>query len=91
MRTGFTPLEERPVPTRKSAAKTKRSTAASESTAATAPETTSECTHTWVIDPPNGPVSEGHCRDCGEHKEFRNSYEYTPSWTARAGGKGASK
>jgi hypothetical protein len=43
------------------------------------------CTHTWVIDPPNGPTSEGHCKLCGEKREFRNSYEYTPSWTARSG------
>ncbi len=30
--------------------------------------------HNWVIDAPNGPMSEGLCT-CGETKEFRNSSE----------------
>ena len=29
----------------------------------------------WVIDPPNGPVSSGKCKKCGESKEFKNSVE----------------
>jgi hypothetical protein len=37
------------------------------------------CVHHWVIDPPNGAVSEGRCKACGEEKEFRNSFEYS-SW-----------
>ena len=37
------------------------------------------CTHHWVIEPPNGAVSAGKCRMCGEKREFRNSYEYS-SW-----------
>jgi len=37
------------------------------------------CVHHWVIDPPNGAVSEGCCKSCGEKKEFRNSFEYS-SW-----------
>ena len=37
------------------------------------------CVHHWVIDPPNGAVSQGHCKACGETKEFRNSFEYS-SW-----------
>lgn len=37
------------------------------------------CTHHWVIEPPNGAVSVGKCRHCGERREFRNSYEYS-SW-----------
>jgi hypothetical protein len=37
------------------------------------------CVHHWVIDPPNGAVSEGRCKACGEKKEFRNSFEYS-SW-----------
>ncbi len=37
------------------------------------------CTHHWVIEPPNGAVSAGKCRMCGEQREFRNSYEYS-SW-----------
>jgi hypothetical protein len=30
----------------------------------------------WIIDPPNGPVSVGHCKKCGSSKEFKNSFEY---------------
>lgn len=33
----------------------------------------------WVIDPPNGPVSTGKCKKCGESKEFKNSVEFS-SW-----------
>jgi len=51
---------------------------------APAEETTAEvteggCVHHWVIDPPNGAVSQGSCKTCGEKKEFRNSFEYS-SW-----------
>ena len=52
------------------------------------------CVHHWVIDPPNGAVSEGRCKSCGEKKEFRNSFEYS-SWygnkspAPKAGAKGA--
>jgi len=28
--------------------------------------------HRWRIDEPNGPVSMGVCKVCGESKEFRN-------------------
>ncbi|MBM3935198.1 MAG: hypothetical protein FJ319_13025 [SAR202 cluster bacterium] len=31
------------------------------------------CRHRWLIDSPNGPVSQGKCISCGEHGEFRNS------------------
>jgi hypothetical protein len=34
---------------------------------------TLECKHTWIIDSPNGPVSEGVCELCGIKQEFRNS------------------
>ncbi len=37
------------------------------------------CTHHWIIDPPNGAVSVGRCRKCGENREFKNSIEYS-SW-----------
>ncbi|MSQ08723.1 MAG: hypothetical protein EXR44_05425 [Dehalococcoidia bacterium] len=37
------------------------------------------CSHHWLIEPPNGAVSAGKCRLCGESREFRNSYEYS-SW-----------
>lgn len=33
----------------------------------------------WIIDPPNGPVSTGTCKRCGETKEFKNSVEFS-SW-----------
>jgi hypothetical protein len=67
--------------------------------AAPAEEPTAEvsdngCVHHWVIDPPNGAVSEGRCKSCGEKKEFRNSFEYS-SWygnkspAPKAGAKGA--
>jgi hypothetical protein len=52
------------------------------------------CVHHWVIDPPNGAVSEGRCKSCGEKKEFRNSFEYS-SWygnkspAPKGGAKGA--
>ncbi len=32
----------------------------------------SGCRHHWVIDPPNGPVSTGACRSCGEERDFPN-------------------
>jgi hypothetical protein len=54
------------------------------------------CVHHWVIDPPNGAVSEGRCKACGEKKEFRNSFEYS-SWygnkspAPKAGAKGATE
>ena len=31
------------------------------------------CTHHWVIDRPNGPLSDGVCQRCGERREFTNS------------------
>ena len=31
----------------------------------------------WIIDPPNGPVSTGTCKRCGETKEFKNSVEFS--------------
>ncbi len=37
-----------------------------------AQQSQSQCTHHWVIDPPNGPISYGTCKKCGETKEFVN-------------------
>lgn len=37
--------------------------------------TASGCTHQWMIEPPNGPMSIGVCLLCRESKEFRNSSE----------------
>ena len=30
------------------------------------------CRHHWIIEPPNGPVSKGVCKLCGEVKMFDN-------------------
>ena len=57
-----------------SAAASKKTTTADE-----AVEGNGGCTHHWVIEPPNGAVSKGRCKDCGEIQEFRNSFEYS-SW-----------
>ena len=60
----------------------------------TAEVTEGGCVHHWVIDPPNGAVSQGSCKVCGDKKEFRNSFEYS-SWygnkspAPKAGAKGA--
>jgi hypothetical protein len=31
------------------------------------------CVHRWMIEPPNGPTSEGCCANCGEVRLFPNS------------------
>jgi len=36
------------------------------------------CRHYWVIAAPDGPVSKGKCKTCGEVKEFRNYLETSP-------------
>ena len=73
------------------------SSSASNKTSAAAadeqPEAASDgCVHHWVIDPPNGAVSKGSCKVCGEEKEFRNSFEYS-SWYGNKspGAKGGAK
>lgn len=33
------------------------------------------CRHHWVIETPNGAVSQGRCKRCGVAREFRNSSE----------------
>jgi hypothetical protein len=37
------------------------------------------CTHTWIINAPSGPVSDGVCETCGDKKQFNNSAEFD-SW-----------
>ena len=37
------------------------------------------CTHRWVIEISNGPLSAGVCRRCGQNREFQNSFD-TPGW-----------
>ena len=34
--------------------------------------TKTDCVHHWLIDTPNGPVSDGLCIKCGEEREFAN-------------------
>jgi len=36
-------------------------------------ETAPECVHHWVIEPANGPVSEGRCKRCEVTRDFSNS------------------
>jgi len=31
------------------------------------------CQHHWLIDTPKGSTSRGHCKRCGEERDFRNS------------------
>ena len=45
----------------------------------TAAETTTVCRHHWVIQPADGPVSNGLCRVCGETREFKN-YVESATW-----------
>ena len=42
-------------------------------------ETVSECRHHWVIQPADGPVSNGACQMCGETREFKN-YVESATW-----------
>ena len=35
----------------------------------------SQCCHHWVIEPAEGPLSEGVCQRCGEIKAFSNYVE----------------
>lgn len=34
-----------------------------------------KCQHYWVIQPADGPVSQGKCQNCGETREFKNYVE----------------
>ena len=42
-------------------------------------ETVAECRHHWVIQPADGPVSNGACQVCGESREFKN-YVESATW-----------
>lgn len=46
------------------------------------------CIHAWVIEPADGPVSEGTCSKCQETREFRNSIG-GGDWAADAAAKKA--
>ncbi|MBT4511610.1 MAG: hypothetical protein GY845_14300 [Planctomycetes bacterium] len=37
-----------------------------------------QCVHHWIIDPPDGPISKGTCKLCGDEKDFPNDLSY--SW-----------
>ena len=39
----------------------------------------STCRHHWVIQPADGPVSNGACQVCGETREFKN-YVESATW-----------
>lgn len=45
------------------------------------------CTHHFIIDPPNGPTSEGRCKLCGEQRTFSNSTAFNSWELMRQGGK----
>ena len=30
------------------------------------------CAHHWIIEPANGPVSQGQCQNCLEVRDFKN-------------------
>jgi hypothetical protein len=40
---------------------------------AVAPVEAGACRHHWIIDTPQGALSSGRCKRCGEEREFRNS------------------
>ena len=42
-----------------------------------------ECAHHWLIERPQGPLSEGVCQHCGEKREFKNSAEPKTPWQTR--------
>ena len=41
------------------------------------------CAHYWVIEPANGPLSQGECQVCGEVRGFKNFIE---SWESDSEG-----
>ncbi len=41
------------------------------------------CAHYWVIEPANGPVSQGACQVCGEVRGFKN---FIDSWDVHSDG-----
>ncbi len=52
------------------------------------------CKHHWIIGYPEGPISRGICRICGEQREFRNSIDTSlredNMWTHSLSGGGTS-
>ena len=41
------------------------------------------CTHHWIIETPDGPVSIGRCKLCRKVREFTHSVETSGGWTNR--------
>lgn len=74
-------LERRPLPQPSRRAK---------EVVAQAPEAPPTCVHEWVIEPPNGPTSQGKCRRCDEVRAFRNSLDIT-YWDTQRHGAGAAR
>ena len=48
---------------------------------------TNRCCHHWVIQPAEGPVSDGSCQVCGEVREFKNYVEAATWGDSRTTGK----
>ncbi len=41
--------------------------------------TDNQCAHHWIIETPEGPLSKGKCRLCGEERDFTNSTDFQRS------------
>ena len=48
------------------------------------------CCHHWVIQPADGPISNGSCQVCGETREFKNYVESATWGDSRTASKGGS-
>ena len=44
---------------------------------------TAECSHWWKIQTANGRFSPGYCKECGEERTFRNSFD-VPQWIRKS-------
>jgi hypothetical protein len=56
---------------------------------AIADESVDTCCHHWVIQPADGPSSNGSCQVCGEIREFKNYVESATWGDSRTTGKGS--
>ena len=55
-----------------------------------ADESVVSCCHHWVIQPADGPSSNGACQVCGETREFKNYVESATWGDGRTAGRGSS-
>ena len=46
--------------------------------------TATKCPHHWIIETPDGPMSIGRCRLCGEEREFSNTVDTWAGWTIQS-------